>query len=225
MGARIKYTEGVIADETSVPAVIAKLMALHTENQEIGRLINLLRRSTYSTIAFLLCAVGALALFHHFSAATFGWLVLIAVAIGAQARAHFLAYHGPMQRQALQFFEADFEKVLLMSGFSWSAGAFLATTSLTPIAAIDLFAILPCVFMAVLLRTRGCVLWFIAPVAVLSALACIVRLESYIGALIIVLGCAAAAALAGISDRSPAIKFPLVSLSPTSRVFSAVTQR
>ncbi len=81
--------------------------------------------------------------------------------------------HAPFERPVLKSFEKDLTAVLLYSGFAWGAGAFLTVASAA--GALAAFAALPALCWRVLLRARNPVLLFVAPVAALSLLACLIR--------------------------------------------------
>ncbi|HEV2651191.1 MAG TPA: hypothetical protein VGU69_08035 [Rhizomicrobium sp.] len=228
MNAMLKPVQGPITKvaEHPMPAVIAKLMALHAEAEDTARLVTLLQRTLYCAIALAVMAASAIAAFHHFRSATFSWVVLMLVAIGAVGRCYAMAYHAPFERSVLQSFEKDLGKVLLMSGTAWGMGAFLVVPAHAVASVVALFAIVPCLAQALLLRTRLPVLLFVAPVALLGSLACLILSGSAAGAVLTLLGCSAAAATTILTDRTGGeINFPLAGLTLTSRVFSAVTQR
>ena len=75
----------------------------------------------------------------------------------------------------LSAFAQDLSACLLYAGFAWGAGAFLALGSGTSAAAALLYAGVPAVAVALLLRERQAVLLFLAPVAALTAFACVLR--------------------------------------------------
>jgi hypothetical protein len=223
----LRQVQGPIAKlaEHPMPAVIAKLMALHDEAEDTARLVTLLQRTLYGAIALALMAAVTLATFHHFGSTTFSWVILMLVATGAVSRCYAMAYNAPFERPALQSFENDLGKVLLMSGVAWGMGAFLVLPhALTGVVALS--AIVPSLVLAVLLRARLPVLLFVAPVALMGSLSCLILSGSASGAAMTLLGCSAAAATTILTDRTGGeINFPLAGLSLTSRVFSAVTQR
>jgi hypothetical protein len=226
MNAMLKQVPVAKVAEHPMPAVIAKLMALHDEAEDTARLVTLLQRTLYSVIAIALMTAGALATFHHFGPATFSWIVLMLVAIGAVTRCYAMAYNGPFERSVLQSFENDLGKVLLISGIAWGMGAFLMLPAHMQPAAITVFSIGPCLAIAALLRARSSVLLFVAPVTLLGSLACLILSGSAAAAILTLLGCSAAAATTILTDRTGGeINFPLAGLSLTSRVFSVVTQR
>jgi hypothetical protein len=228
MNAMLKPVPGSIAKvaEHPMPAVIAKLMSLHAEAEDTARLVSLLQRTLYAAIALLLMGAAAAGVFHHFGSATFSWAVLMLVAIGGVSRCYAMAYNASFELPALQAFESDLGKVLLMSGVAWGMGTFLVVPAHALTGVVALFAIVPCLVLAVLLRTRLPVLLFVAPVALLGSLVCLILSGSAAGAVMTLLGCSAAAATTILTDRaSGEINFPLAGLSLTSRVFSAVTQR
>lgn len=228
MNAMLKATPVAVSPiaEGPMPAVIAKLMALHSEAEDTARLVNLLQRTIYCAIALPLITAAAIAASRHFGSATVSWIVLMLVATGAVSRTYLMAYNAPYEREALQAFEDDLGKVLLLSGVAWGMGAFLTMPVHASAGMMTAFATTPCLLLAVLLRARLPVLLFVAPVAVLGSLACVIWSDSAFGAVLALLGCGAAAAIAIAADRGgPAINSSMAGLSLTSRVFSVVTQR
>ena len=64
---------------------------------------------------------------------------------------------------------------LLFAGFAWGAGAFLAMTPHMPTGAMALFVAAGGVSVGVLLREQEMLFRFLAPAAVLTSLACVLR--------------------------------------------------
>jgi hypothetical protein len=103
------------------------------------------------------------------------WLVFV----GAVAMAMLLAYRHamkrPFERAALKDYAKDLSAILLFAGFAWGAGAFLALPASTPAVAAISFALLPAGIIAYLLRDRDALALFLAPVAALTAAACLLK--------------------------------------------------
>ena len=76
---------------------------------------------------------------------------------------------------ALHAFAQDMSACLLYIGFAWGAGAFLALPATAGSGAALLFAAVPALLIALLLREQQAVLLFLAPVAALTSLACVMR--------------------------------------------------
>jgi len=65
--------------------------------------------------------------------------------------------------------------ILLYAGFAWGAGAFLALPAGTSLAASIVFAIVPSIAVAILLREREAVFLFLAPASMLTAFAGVLK--------------------------------------------------
>lgn len=155
---------------------LGALARMHHEAVETARLANLLGRSLQAAIGLPILA--ALAVFMAGGAgvpSTTAWAILIAVASLSIARAYASAINRPFERAVLRAFAKDINACLLYAGFAWGAGAFLALgPATTPLVAMA-FAGIPTAGVAFLLRDRMPVLLFLAPVAALTAFACVLR--------------------------------------------------
>lgn len=174
---------------------LAQLSRMHLETVETARLANLLGRSLYTMVA--LAAFGLLVLAAGGEVApTIAWAVLMGVAVLALARTYRHAMAQPFERAALQAFAQDLSACLLYAGFAWGAGAFLALPAATPAGGALVFAAAPAVAVAALLRERQPVLFFLAPVAALTSLACVMRpfADGAIASGLVLLACAIVAA-------------------------------
>jgi hypothetical protein len=155
---------------------ISQLARMHAEAVETARLANLLGRALYVAIALPVMAALAVALGGSTGLpSTVAWAILIVIASLSVARAYALAIGQPFERPVLQAFAQDLNACLLYAGFSWGAGAFLAIAGGAPSGTALLFAGVPAVVVMVLLRERQAVLLFLAPVAALTSLACVLR--------------------------------------------------
>jgi hypothetical protein len=157
------------------PSALSRLAVLHAEAVETARLANLLGRSLYAIIALPALGVLTLALGNAALPESIAWAILMGFACLALARAYAGAIHRPFERAALHGFAQDLSAGLLYAGFAWGAGAFLALTSDTTGVVALAFAGVPSLILVALLRERQAVLLFVAPVAGLTALACVLR--------------------------------------------------
>jgi hypothetical protein len=80
---------------------------------------------------------------------------------------------------------ADLRAILLYLGVAWGLGAFLALAA-QPVALIA-FAVIPTMGVALLLRDNPAIASFAGPVTLLTAAACLLRLDSAIPAAILLL--------------------------------------
>ncbi|HWD28699.1 MAG TPA: hypothetical protein VG387_16120 [Rhizomicrobium sp.] len=174
------------------PSALATLSALHAEAVETARLANLLGRSLYAIIALPALGALTLALADAGTAETIAWGILMGFACLALARAYAHAIHQPFERAALHGFAQDLSAGLLYAGFAWGAGAFLALTPDTTGFDALAFAAAPSLLLAALLRERQAVLLFVAPVAGLTSLACVMRpfASGTMGAGVVLVACA-----------------------------------
>ncbi len=152
-----------------------RLKALHGEAEETARLANLLGRSFYATIALGLASAATLAFADTGLACEAAWAMLMVFAIAALARAYRHTIAQPFERAALRSFAEDLNAILLYAGFSWGAGAFLALAGDTHPVAVLLFSAGMSIVLAAILRKSVPVLYFIAPVALLSAASVLLR--------------------------------------------------
>jgi hypothetical protein len=183
---------------------IAKLALLHAEAEETARLANLLGRSLYAAIALPLLGVLTIGLAGGTGLARpLVWCAFVALASIAMLRAYAQTIGEPFERFALKAFAKDMSAMLLYAGFAWGAGAFLALPAGTGIATAILFAVVPGIMIAALLREREAVLLFLAPVATLAAFASVLRpfASGALAAGLILIACAAVAAAVVLRDR------------------------
>lgn len=182
---------------------VAMLALMHAEAVETARLANLLGRALHAAIALpVLAAVAVIAGGDAGLAPTIAWAILIAVAGLSIARAYGHAIGQPFERAALRAFAQDLSACMLFAGFAWGAGAFLVLSTASVGGAALLFASLPAVAIALLLRERQAVLLFLAPVAALTSFACVLRpfAGGALGAgLVLIAGAAIAAAMVAAS--------------------------
>ena len=176
---------------------LAALARMHHEAVETAQLANLLGRSLPAAIGLPVLAALTVFLAGGTGAPrTTAWAILIAAASLAVARAYAMAINQPFERAVLRAFAQDLNACLLYAGFAWGAGAFLGLGSGASVSAILLFAAVPTAGIAILLRDRMPVLLFLAPVAALTAFACVLRPFAH-GALTAGLVLVACAAVAG----------------------------
>lgn len=166
----------VVSEPADPRGAVAHLAQMHAEAVETARLANLLGRAVQAAIALPVLAVAAVVFAGGAgTASTLAWAILIAVASLAVARAYGHAIGQPFERAVLLAFAQDISACLLYAGFAWGAGAFLALGPGASAGIALLFVSVPAAAMAVLLRERQAALLFLAPVAALTAFACVLR--------------------------------------------------
>jgi hypothetical protein len=183
---------------------LAALARMHHEAAENARLANLLGRALPAAIGLpIFAALAVLGAGGAGVPSTIAWAILIAVASLSIARAYASAINQPFERAVLRAFAQDLNACLLYAGFAWGAGAFLALGSGASAVAILSFAGVPTAGIALMLRDRMPALVFLAPVAALTAFACVLRPFAH-GALaagLVLIVCAAVAAIAIAAAR------------------------
>jgi hypothetical protein len=122
----------------------------------------------------------------------------MAAATAAIVVAYRHAIGRPFERDALKSFSQDLIAILLFAGFAWGAGGFLALPTHMPIGAMALFVAAGGASVGVLLREQQMLFRFLAPAAVLTSLACVLRPSSG-GALDLALVLVVSAAIGGAS--------------------------
>lgn len=155
---------------------LAKLKLLHSEAEETARLANLLGRSLYAGIAMPVLAVLTIGFAVDMRPdSQLVWCLFVAGVAGAILLAYRKAMRRPFERPALKDFAKDLSAALLFAGFAWGSGAFLALPSETAAVPAILFVAAPSIIVAYLLRDREALLLFLAPSAVLTVLASLLK--------------------------------------------------
>ena len=196
---------------------VAKLAQMHAEAVETAHLANLLGRAVHAAIALPVLAILAVVLGGGAGLpSTIAWGILIAVSSLAIARSYAGAIRQPFARATLHAFAQDLSACLLYAGFAWGAGAFLAIASAAPAGAALLFAAVPAVVIAALLRERQAVLLFLAPVAALTAFACVLRPFAHgaLDAALVLIACATVAGAMIVAARYAAKRHDVAAAHP-----------
>lgn len=199
--------DGPQADGAQPYNAVAKLAQMHAEAVETARLSNLLGRAVHAAIALPVLAVLAVLLAGGAgTSSTIAWSILITVASLSILRAYGTAIRQPFERASLHSFAQDLSACLLYAGFAWGAGAFLDLGAGASSGVALLFAGVPAVAIAVLLRERQAVLLFLAPVAALTAFACVLRpfAGGAFAASLVLIACAMVATLTVAAARRAA---------------------
>ncbi len=91
----------------------------------------------------------------------------------------------------------------MFAGFAWGAGAFLALPAGSGVAGAILFATVPAIAVAALLREREAVFLFLAPIATLTSFASVLRpfAQAPLNAALILVACAVVGGAAALRDR------------------------
>jgi hypothetical protein len=162
-------------DKPLAEDAVSRLSLLHVEAEETALLANLLGRTLFAGL-FLAIATGvSLMAAHAELAREISWGLLMLIGSGALLWLYFRTIGSPFERSALRDFGSDLSAVLFYAGFAWGAGAFLILPpESNPVVAL-LFSACTAVVIAAILRAREPVLIFVVPVALLTALAALLR--------------------------------------------------
>jgi hypothetical protein len=182
---------------------LAKLAALHREAADTARLANIVGRSLPVAIAMPIAAAAVALAAAQALAPALAWCALVGIAAAALARCYARALQQPFERAALQAFASDLDACLLFSGAAWGAGALLVLPPLASGVIALAFVVLPCLAIAMILRASRPVLYFLAPAAALTALACVMRpfSDGWLAAALVLAGCAILGAAMHIGAR------------------------
>jgi len=183
---------------------LARLAALHAEASETARLANLLGRTLHTAIALPVLAAVAAALAAEAFAPAIAWAGLVAIGVIAILRCYARVARQPFERAVLKAFASDLDACLAYAGAAWGAGAFLVIPPLSSGGAALAFALVPSLTVAAMLREKRPALFFLAPVAVLSALACVMQpfADGALSGVLVILACGVFAGALHIPARA-----------------------
>lgn len=149
-------------------AALSRLPALHGEASRNMVLSRFLARSPQACITLML--VGAVVLTWSSAGAgaaslkaDFAWVSLVLIGIVGMTRNYIRGFARSLRRVPLQEAASDLRMLLLYTGAAWGAGAFLVMPGLPAPALVFLFAALPALAAAILLRDAKGVAAFILP--------------------------------------------------------------
>jgi hypothetical protein len=153
-------------------AALNRLPVLHDESMRAVRLTRFLAHAIQAAWLLMLAGGATLALGGGRSLPEdFAWSVLVLIGVLAMTRTYMRAF--TLKRGSVEGLASDLRACLLYAGFAWGAGAFLALPTAAGGLGLVAFAALPSLLMAALLRDKGAVLLFAAPVAALCASAAV----------------------------------------------------
>ena len=170
---------------------LVRLASLHVEASETARLANLLGRSLHVSIALPVLAAATVVLAANALENSLAWAALVGIATVAILRIYMRTLHQPFERAVLKAFAGDLDACLLYAGTAWGAGALLVLPPFASGATALAFAIVPSLAVAAILRETRPTTFFLAPVAALSSLACVMRPfdDAALAALLVLLAC------------------------------------
>ena len=157
-------------------AALERLPLLHDESADNKELARFLAGAVYAAGALTLLGMAVLA----FDAGAtlkscFAWALLVVIGVGAMLRSYIRSTAAMFDRTPLTEAAQDFRAILLYAGFAWGAGAFLVLPPVAGPLAILVFAGLPSLGLALILKDQGGPLAFVIPVTILSLTAAILQ--------------------------------------------------
>ena len=153
-------------------SALDRLPILHGESVRAARLTRFLGHAIGAAWALMLGAGATLVAGGGRSLPeNFAWSALVLLAVLALTRTYMRAF--AVRRGPVESLAADLRATILYAGFAWGAGAFLALPTAAGPASLVLFAAIPTLLIAAVMRDRGAVLLFAAPTAMLCASAAI----------------------------------------------------
>lgn len=158
-----------VAPEKFTPsAALTRLPVLHDETVRAARLTRFLGHAIQASWLLLLAGAATLILGGGRSLPeNFAWSLLVLIGVMAMTRTYMRAF--ALKRGPVEGLASDLRACLLYAGFAWGAGAFLTLPTATGPLGLCLFAGVPSLLMALLLRDKGGALLFAAPIAMLCA--------------------------------------------------------
>ena len=147
---------------------LSRLPALHGEASRNMYLSRFLARSPQACIALMLAGAAVLAWSSAGAGAAslkadFAWVSLVLIGIVGMTRNYIRGFARSLRRVPLQEAASDLRMLLFYTGAAWGAGAFLVMPDLPAPALVFIFAALPALAAALLLRDAKGVAAFILP--------------------------------------------------------------
>jgi hypothetical protein len=145
-------------------AALEQLARLHTETSEASRLTLFLRSSVHVASVFMLMGTclllmgGGLSFAHNFS-----WAVLILLGVAALLYSYIRNTAAVFDRAPVSEAARNLRRIHFYIGLAWGAGAFLAVPAQVPAYQAILFALIPTLLIALMLKDMGSLLAFSAP--------------------------------------------------------------
>lgn len=145
-------------------AALDQLARLHTETSEASRLMLFLRSSVHVASVFLLLGTcllfmgGGSSFAHNFS-----WAVLILLGVAALLYSYIRNTAAVFDRAPVSEAARNLRLIYFYLGLAWGAGAFLAVPAQIPAYQAILFALVPALLLALMLKDMGGLLAFSTP--------------------------------------------------------------
>lgn len=157
-------------------AALDQLARLHVETSEVSRLILFLRSSVHVASVFML--MGTCVLFLGGGATigyNFSWAALVLIGVAALLHSHIRTNAAAFGRAPVSEAARNLRMTLFYMGFAWGAGAFLATPPGVSVLQAILFAVVPSLLLALLLKDAWGLAAFLAPAGALTVGAAFAR--------------------------------------------------
>jgi hypothetical protein len=157
-------------------AALDQLARLHVETSEASRLVKFLRSAVHAASLFMLmgsCVLllgGGPTIGHNFA-----WAALILIGVTALLYSFIRTNAAVFGRAPVSEAARNLRAILFYMGAAWGAGAFLAVPSSLPVLQAVLFAVMPAMLLALLLKDLAGLAAFQAPAGALTIWAGFVR--------------------------------------------------
>jgi hypothetical protein len=150
-------------------AALDQLARLHVETSEASRLVKFLRSAVHAASLFMLmgtCVLllgGGPTIGHNFA-----WAALILIGVTALLYSFIRTNAAVFGRAPVSEAARNLRAILFYMGAAWGAGAFLAVPASLPVLQAVLFAVIPAMLLALLLKDLAGLAAFLAPAGALT---------------------------------------------------------
>ena len=148
-----------------------RLVRLHAETSEAGRLVVFLRAALNAASVFMLMGTCVLLLGGATLAHNFAWAALMLVGVTALLYSYIRTNAAVFDRAPISESARNLRLIFLYMGFAWGAGAFLAVPAMPSSVAAVLFAAIPTLLLALLLRDGPAIALFLVSAGLLTVAA------------------------------------------------------
>ena len=153
-----------------------QLARLHVETSEASRLTLFLRSSVHIASLFMLMGtcvflMGGSASF----AQNFSWAVLILVGVAALLISYIRNMAAAFDRAPISEAARNLRLILFYMGLAWGSGAFLALPAMSSVAQTVLFAVIPVLLLALMLKDVVGLCVFLVPAGAATIYAAFMR--------------------------------------------------
>lgn len=147
-----------------------RLARLHVETSEAGRLVVFLRAALNAASLFMLMGTCVLFLGGGATIAhNFAWAALMLLGVASLLYSYIRTNAAVFDRAPISESARNLRLIFLYMGLAWGAGAFLAVPATLSSVAAVLFAVIPTLLLALLLRDGPATAAFLMPAGLLTA--------------------------------------------------------